>query len=64
MDIKSLFVGGSGLAVSEVAGQAYIPDTLDYSEIVKVIVQIVIAVATLVGLFQRKNNNGSSQLKN
>lgn len=63
MRISSLFVGGSGVAVSEVASDIELPSSADASEIIKIIVQVVIAVATLIGLFKKKQPNGNNPLK-
>lgn len=62
MRVTSLFVGGSGVAVSEVASDIQLPSSGDTSEIIKIIVQVVIAVATLIGLFKKKQPNGSNTL--
>lgn len=50
----NVIIGGSGLGVSEVASNIEIPTSAETSEIIKVVVQVIIAVATLLGLFKRK----------
>lgn len=48
-EVKTLLVGSSGFAVSEVATP--ILATADVGNIVQVVVQILIGIATLIGLF-------------
>lgn len=54
MNGSNFIVGTSGVAVSEIASQVDVPTSGDTSEVIKVIVQIIIAVATLFGLFKKK----------
>ena len=49
--IKTLLTGSSGIAVAEVAQPLL--QSADVSSIVQVIVQIVIGVATLIGMFKK-----------
>lgn len=49
--IKTLLTGTSGIAVAEVAQPMLA--TADASSIVQVIVQIVIGIATLIGMFKK-----------
>lgn len=49
--IKTLLTGTSGIAVAEVTQPML--QSADVSSIVQVIVQIVIGVATLIGMFKK-----------
>lgn len=49
---KSLFIGSTGFAVSEIATP--ILQTADLSGLVQIVVQIVIGVATLISMFKKK----------
>jgi hypothetical protein len=51
--VKTLLTGTSGIAVAEVAQPML--QSADVSSIVQVIVQIVIGIATLVGMFKKKS---------
>lgn len=51
--IKTLLTGTSGIAVAEVTQPML--QSADVSSIVQVIVQIVIGVATLIGMFKKKS---------
>lgn len=51
-NIKTLLTGTSGIAVAEVSQP--ILQSADASSIVQVIVQIVIGVATLIGMFKKQ----------
>ena len=51
--IKTLLTGTSGIAVAEVATPML--QSADIGGIVQVIVQIVIGVATLIGMFKKKS---------
>lgn len=50
-EIKTLLTGTSGIAVAEVATPML--QSADVGGIVQVIVQIVIGVATLIGMFKK-----------
>lgn len=52
-EIKTLLTGTSGIAVAEVAQPML--QSADVGGIVQVIVQIVIGVATLIGMFKKKS---------
>lgn len=52
--VKNFFLGGSGVAGVELASNIEVPTSSDVSEIIKIIVQLVIGVATLFGLFKKK----------
>lgn len=52
--VKNFFLGGSGVAGVELASSVQIPAAADTSEIIKIIIQLVIGVATLIGLFKKK----------
>lgn len=49
--VNNFFVGASGLAGTEIASTVL--ETADVSNIVQVVVQILIGVATLLGLFKK-----------
>lgn len=51
-EVKTLLTGTSGIAVAEVATPLL--QSADVGGIVQVIVQIVIGVATLIGMFNKK----------
>lgn len=51
--IKTLLTGTSGIAVAEVTQPML--QTADVSNFVQVIVQIVIGIATLIGMFKKKS---------
>ena len=53
MKIENLVIGTSGVAVSEVVATIEPPTSTDVGEIIKILVQIVIGVATLFGLFKK-----------
>lgn len=55
--LNSLFIGGGGLSASIIAPEVVSEIDSNPSNIVQVIVQIIIGIATLVGLFRKKNNN-------
>lgn len=50
-EVKTLLTGTSGIAVAEVAQPML--QSADIGSIVQVIVQIVIGVATLIGMFKK-----------
>lgn len=54
MNGSNFIMGTSGVAASEIASQIDIPTSGDTSEVIKIVVQIIIAVATLFGLFKKK----------
>jgi hypothetical protein len=54
MNGTNFIVGTSGVAISEVASQVELPTSGDTSEVIKIVVQIIIAVATLFGMFKKK----------
>lgn len=55
--VKNFFLGGSGVAGVELASNVQIPTSSDLSEIIKVVIQVVIGIATLFGLFRKKPKN-------
>lgn len=54
--IKTIFLGSAGLAGEEVVQVATAMDTAPITEGVGLISQIIILVATLIGLFRKKKN--------
>lgn len=53
--ISRLITGSAGVASSEVVGMVDIPTTTDTADVVKVVVQLIIGIATLLGLFKKKS---------
>lgn len=51
--VKNFFLGGSGVAGVELASTVQVPTSSDTSELIKIIIQLVIGVATLFGLFKK-----------
>ena len=64
MDVSKLIVGTSGVTVAEVANHVEPPTSGDVSEIIKIIVQVVIGIATLIGLFKKNPKTGNNPHKN
>lgn len=54
--ISTTLIGGTGLTASFVADNVQFLDPSRISDIGSVLVQIIIAVSTLIGLFKRKKN--------
>jgi hypothetical protein len=52
--LHKLAVGLTGLTTSEAVTHIQPPEGTDFSEIIKILVQVVIGVATLIGLFKKK----------
>jgi len=52
--ITNTFLGLSGVTAVEVVGQHGLPSIGDVPGIVQIVVQIVIGVFTLIGLFKKK----------
>lgn len=53
----STVVGVSGLGIAEMASTVEIPTSANTSEIVKVVVQLIIGLVTLFGLFRPKQKS-------
>lgn len=53
MDAEKLLLGTGGVVSSELTSQIEVPTSFEVSEIIKVIVQIVIGIATLIGIFKK-----------
>lgn len=53
--IKTLAVGASGVGAVEVTSVISEASATDGANIVQVIIQIIIGIATLVGMFRKKN---------
>ena len=56
MDVKILLRGGLGLFSSEIAPFLLSVQSFDYDKLVQAIAQILIAVATIISLFKRRQN--------
>lgn len=54
--ISKALIGGTGITASIVAEKAQFLDPTRISDIGSILVQIIIAVSTLIGLFKRKKN--------
>lgn len=54
---KNLVLGLSGVGGVELATVIDIPTGPETSEIIKLLIQVVIGVATLIGLFKKKTPN-------
>jgi hypothetical protein len=50
-------VGSAGATGVEVAQHIEIPATTEVKDIVSILIQIAIGVATLIGMFKKKKNN-------
>ena len=57
--IKTILVGGSGAVASEAVQVAQTFDPAPITEGVGIITQIIILVATLVGLFKKKKSTNN-----
>lgn len=53
--VGNFITGGAGIATSEIVSNVDVPASADTSEIVKVVVQLIIGIATLLGLVKKKN---------
>lgn len=51
--LTKLMVGGAGVGSTELVNSIQIPSSGDTSEIIKIVVQLLIGVATLIGLFKK-----------
>lgn len=54
--ISKALIGGTGITASIVAENAQFLDPSRISDIGSILVQIIIAVSTLIGLFKRKKS--------
>lgn len=50
-------VGSAGATGVEVAQHIEIPTTTETKDIISIVIQIVIGIATLIGMFKKKKNN-------
>lgn len=53
-NIKTLGIGSVGFLATEVAPQAVEAVSTDSANFVQVVIQIVIGIATLIGMFKKK----------
>ncbi len=51
-----LLIGGSGITGIELIQNIDIPDVSESSKVVSTLIQILIGIATLVGLFRKKKS--------
>lgn len=51
-EVKTGLIGTSGIAVAEVATPML--EAVDVSGVVQIIVQVIIGIATIIGLFKKK----------
>lgn len=59
--IQNLVVGASGLGASEIAQDVIANSQDKASTITTIIVQIIIGISTLIGLFKRKKSANNSK---
>lgn len=52
--IKTLGIGSAGFLATEVAPQAVEAVSADSANLIQVIIQIAIGIATLIGMFKKK----------
>lgn len=53
--LQKLFTSGAGLGL--IQSTEMIPQTVDYSEVIKIVTQIAIAVVTLISLFKQNKKS-------
>ena len=58
-NIKTLAVGASGVGAVEITSVISEATTSDGANIVQVVIQIIIGVATLIGMFRKKSTNNN-----
>jgi len=51
---EKLFIGLSGTGAVEIAQHIDLPTTTDTKDIISAVVQILIGIATIVGIFKKK----------
>jgi hypothetical protein len=61
---NKVLIGGSGLGSSAVVQEVVIPSVPEITEGVGILTQIVILIATLVGLFRKKKSSNNSNSQN
>lgn len=54
--ITTLLTSSIGVASLEVAEQITLPTTVDVQEVVKLVIQLAIGIATIINLFRKKEN--------
>lgn len=59
MAMKNLLLGGSGITALEITNQIPVPASGDTAEIIKIVLQVVISLATLLGLFKKKRDTNN-----
>lgn len=53
--VKTMFVGASGIGGVELTSAVIEASASDGANIVQVVIQIIIGIATLIGMFRKKN---------
>lgn len=54
--ISTLLTSSIGVASLEVAEQITLPTTVDVQEVIKLVIQLAIGIATIINLFRKKEN--------
>ena len=54
INLEKLLIGTSSVAGIEVVNHVEIPSSSDVKDLISVLIQIVIGIATLIGLFKKK----------
>ena len=54
--ISTLLTSSIGVASLEVAEQITLPTAVDVQEVVKLVIQLAIGIATIINLFRKKDN--------
>jgi hypothetical protein len=54
MKVDQALIGTAGVALVEATQSISLPASIDTSEVIKIVIQLVIGVATLIGLFKKK----------
>ena len=54
--LTTILTSSIGVASLEVAEQITLPTTVDVQEVVKLVIQLAIGIATIINLFRKKGN--------
>jgi len=54
MNVNNLLIGGGGVTGIEMVQNVELPTSTETSEILKVLMQVIVTVAALLGLFKKK----------
>jgi predicted AAA+ superfamily ATPase len=55
--VKTMFLGASGIGGVELTSAVVEASASEGANIIQVVIQIVIGIATLIGMFRKKSNN-------